>query len=149
MATRVGGLIRKVAVCLLSVAVPTGLVWLAIALYPDQLANPANPDFVDSIFDSQGVIWAARLLLVSAAFVLALGGVFIVVSTVIRMRNGEWLKRAGPFEISETVVTDLEDEIELWRKAALNDREEIVDLRQQLGISNELIERYRSRRRHG
>jgi hypothetical protein len=37
----------------------------------------------------------------SAGGVLAFGGIFIVVSIGIRMKNGEWLRRAGPFEISE------------------------------------------------
>ena len=79
-------------------------------------------------------------MLVSASVVLAVGGVFIVVSTVVRMRKGDWLKRAGPFEVSETAVLELEDQIEFWRNAALDGREEVAELRELLESSNELIE---------
>src|SRR4051794_30761061 len=72
----------------------------AKGLYPTELPVSQDPDFIDNIFDNRGVLWAARMLLVSAAAVLAFGGIFIVVSIGIRMKNGEWLRRAGPFEIS-------------------------------------------------
>lgn len=81
-----------------------GVVLLLRALFPTELPESADPSFVDTIFDNRSVIWAARVLLLSAAFVLAVGGVFIVGSTVMRMRNGDWLKRAGPFEVSETAL---------------------------------------------
>jgi hypothetical protein len=56
------------------------ILLLAKGLYPDDLPRSRNPDFVDNVFDNRGVLWAARLLLVSTAGVLAVGGVFIVVS---------------------------------------------------------------------
>jgi hypothetical protein len=62
--------------------------------------------------------WAARLLLVSAAAVLAFGGVFIIASTVIRMKNGEWLRRAGPFEVSETAADRMAGQVELRRPSS-------------------------------
>lgn len=34
------------------------------------------------------------------------------------MRNGDWLRRAGPFEVSEARVTDLKDQVHFWRSAA-------------------------------
>lgn len=74
---------------------------LAKALYPVDLPPNPSPDFVDTIFDNRSVIWAARLLLVSTAAVLAFGGIFIVLSIGIRIRKGHWLSKAGPFEISE------------------------------------------------
>jgi hypothetical protein len=63
---------------------------LVIGLYPADLPESRNPDFVDNIFDNRGVLWAARLLLVSAAGVLAFGGIFIVVSIGIRMARRKW-----------------------------------------------------------
>jgi hypothetical protein len=72
------------------------ILLLAKGLYPAELPASRNPDFIDNVFDNRGVLWAARLLLVSAAGVLAIGGVFIVVSIAVRMKNGEWLRRAGP-----------------------------------------------------
>jgi K+-transporting ATPase A subunit len=70
------------------------LMLLVKGLYPADLPSGRNPDFVDTIFDNRGVVWAARLLLVSAAAVLAFGGIFIVLSIGIRIKNGEWLRRA-------------------------------------------------------
>src|SRR3954453_3666675 len=79
-----------------------GVALLARGLYPVDLPSVKNPDFIDVAFDNRAVLWAARLLLVSAAAVLAFGGLFIVISIGIRIKNGEWLRRAGPFEVSET-----------------------------------------------
>jgi hypothetical protein len=122
------------AICVLGVAL------LAKGLYPVNLPPSPNPDFIDTIFDNRAVIWAARLLLVSGAAVLAFGGTFIVVSIGIRMRNGEWLRRAGPFEISEGAVSEIQDQVEFWRQTALDGREEVTDLTQRLERSDGLIQ---------
>jgi hypothetical protein len=114
-------------------------VLVAKGLYPADLPESRNPDFVDNIFDNRGVLWAARLLLVSAAGVLAFGGVFIVISIGVRMRNREWLRRAGPFEISEGRLDQTEEEIEFWRQAALANQEEVANLELRLRKSDELI----------
>jgi hypothetical protein len=73
----------------LFVATAAATVLLVKGLYPADLPESRNPDFVDNVFDNRGVLWAARLLLVSAAGVLAFGGVFTVLSIGIRMKNGE------------------------------------------------------------
>ncbi len=125
---------------LLFVAIPVGLVLLVIGMFPADLPASSNPNFIDTIFDNRGVIWAARLLLVSAAAVLAFGGVFIVISTGIRMKNGEWLRRAGPFEISETAVSEIEGQVDFWRQTALAGQEEVAELTERLEESDELIE---------
>lgn len=117
-----------------------GIALLAKGLYPVDLPLAQDPDFIDNVFANRGVLWAARLLLVSAAAVLAFGGVFIVVSTGIRMKNGEWLRRAGPFEISETAVDEIEGQVDFWRTAALASEEEVVELTEQVDESDELIE---------
>jgi len=93
---------------------------LAVGLYPADLPAKQDPTFIDTVFDNRGVVWMARLLLVSAAAVLAFGGVFIVLSTAIRMKNGEWLRRAGPFEVSEVGARELEDLAEFWRRRAIS-----------------------------
>jgi hypothetical protein len=69
---------------------------LVKGLYPTDLPASRNPDFIDNIFDNRGVLWAARMLLVSAAAVLAFGGIFIVVSIGIRMKNGSGCAVLGP-----------------------------------------------------
>jgi hypothetical protein len=114
-------------------------------LYPLELPANSSPDFVDNIFDNRGVLWAARLLLVSAAGVLAFGGIFIVLSIGTRMRNGEWLRRAGPFEISERKLGQAEDEVEFWRQVASASEEEVARLEGRLRKSEALIEDLRSR----
>lgn len=111
------------------------------ALYPADLPVQESSNFIDTIFDNRLVIWAARLLLVSAAAVLAFGGVFIAVSIGIRMKNGHWLRRAGPFEISEKAVEEIEGQFEFWRDAALENQAEIAELKEQLQESDELIEK--------
>jgi hypothetical protein len=116
------------------------LVLLVKSLYPADLPIDKNPDFIDNIFDSRTVIWAARLLLVSAAAVLAFGGVFIVASTGIRMRNQEWLHRAGPFEVSENATSEIEEQVEFWQEQAQTRQEEIAELTEQINESDALIE---------
>ena len=128
------------------VAVGLGIALLAKGLYPTDLPASRSPDFVDNIFDNRGVLWVARLLLVSAGAVLAFGGAFLVVSIGIRMKNREWLRRAGPFEISEGKLSQAEDEIEFWRRTALAKHEELVNLQEQLRQSGELIGNLRNLR---
>jgi len=117
---------------------------LAKGLYPADLPSSPNPDFVDNIFDNRGVLWAARLLLVSAAGVLAFGGIFIVLSIGTRMKNGEWLRRAGPFEISEGRVDQATGATEFWRRAALASDDDATGLKDRLRRSEELIEELRN-----
>ena len=118
-----------------------GLVLLIKGLYPADLPLTTNPNFIDNIFDNRAVIWAARLLLVSAAAVLAFGGVFIVISIGIRMKNEEWLRRAGPFEISETAVSEIEGQVSFWRQVALASQEEATELTERLEESDDIVER--------
>jgi hypothetical protein len=117
---------------------------LAKGLYPTDLPSAKDPDFIDIVFDNRAVIWAARSLLVSAAAVLAFGGLFIVVSTATRMKNGEWLRRAGPFEISEPAVSEIEGQLAHWRTAASLKQEEVAELTECLKESDEMIERLRT-----
>jgi hypothetical protein len=122
------------------VAIAIGIGLLAQGLYPADLPESRNPDFVDNVFDNRGVLWAARLLLVSAAGVLAFGGIFIVLSIGIRMKNREWLRRAGPFEISEGTLSHAEEGNDFWHRAALANREEVGALRERLKRSEQVIE---------
>ncbi|HEX6455804.1 MAG TPA: hypothetical protein VF009_04725 [Solirubrobacterales bacterium] len=121
-----------------------GAALLIKGLYPTDLPSAKDPAFIDIIFHNRAVIWAARLLLVSAAAVLAFGGFFIVISIVVRMRNEEWLRRAGPFEVSETALSEIEGEADFWLNAALDEQEEVVELAERLEEANELIKRFRT-----
>jgi hypothetical protein len=129
----------KVSAALGIAACVAGIALLVKGLYPVDLPLAQNPDFIDNVFANRGIVWAARLLLVSAAAVLVFGGVFIVVSTGIRMKNREWLRRAGPFEISETAVGEIEGQLDRWRTVALMRQEKIFELTDRLDESDELI----------
>lgn len=126
--------------------VTVAIALLAKGLYPTDLPSSPDPDFVDNIFDNRAVLWAARLLLVSAAGVLAFGGSFIVLSIGMRIRNREWLRRAGPFEISESSLEQAESENNFWRQLALRHHEEVLDIREQLKRADEWIENVRNLR---
>jgi hypothetical protein len=127
------------AVVLLVLGCVVGVALIANGLYPVDLPSAKNPDFIDTIFDNRGVLWTARLLLVSAAVVLAFGGTFIVISIGMRLKNEEWLRRAGPFEISENTVSEVEERIDLWRTAAVVSQEEVAELTERLEESDEMI----------
>lgn len=121
-----------------------GLALLAKGLYPVDLPSASNPNFVDNVFDNRAVIWAARLLLISAAAVLAFGGLFIVISTAVRIRNGEWLRKAGPFEISGVDVGRAESRVDSWRQATLAAKEEIAELNERLARAERLARHFRN-----
>jgi len=122
------------------VGVAAVIALLAKGLYPADLPSSPSPDFVDTIFNNRCVLWAARLLLVSAAGVLAFGGSFIVLSIGMRMKNREWLRRAGPFEISEGSIGEAKQEIDFWERTALASDEKTIGLEKRLRQSEELIE---------
>jgi len=121
-----------------------GLVLLAKGLYPADLPSVKDPDFIDTTFDNRAVLWAARLLLVSAAAVLVFGGFFIMISIGMRVNNEEWLRRAGPFEVSEINVKEIEGQLDRWHTATLVGQEEVADLTERLEKADELIERFRT-----
>jgi len=123
----------------LLVVAAVGIGFLVKGLCPVDLPASRNPDFVDNVFDNRAVLLAARLLLVSAAGVLAFGGLFIVISIGHRMRSGEWLRRAGPFEISEGKLAQAEEETDFWHRAALANEREVAALQKRLKRIGDLI----------
>lgn len=126
--------------CALALVVLVGSFFLVRALCPADLPRDPGSGFLDTIFHNKGVVLAARLLLVSGAVVLAVAAIYIIWSIVIRIRKGEWLRKAGPFEISEIALKDLESQIETWREEALSGQKEIKELTKQLEESGETIE---------
>jgi hypothetical protein len=96
----------------LSVVAVVGIALLVKGLYPVDLPVSRNPDFIDNVFANRAVL--------------------------IRMKNGEWLRRAGPFEISEGKLAQAEAEIDFWRQEALESEEKILALRKQLARTDEL-----------
>jgi len=122
----------------LFVVVAVGIALLVKGLYPADLPTSQDPDFIDNVFANRTALLSVRLLLVAASGVIGLGGIFIVASIGIRMKNGEWLRRAGPFEISEGKLGQTEEEIDFWRRKALENKQEVIALRQLLKSTDEL-----------
>jgi len=108
------------------------VIMLAIGLLPGGGPGYTEPTVLESVFGSRLMIWMARLLLVSAAFVLVVGGVFIVSSAAVRMSNGDWLRRVGPLEVSEVNLQEVETQLEFWRTAARESAAKIDELEAEL-----------------
>lgn len=92
-----------------------GVVVVVYRLYPTGHPLPKNPNFIDAIFANNLVLFAARLVLLSAAGVLAVASVFIVISFWKRGKAGHWMSRFGPFETQ--AVEDLQGALEFWQNA--------------------------------
>jgi hypothetical protein len=75
-----------------------GLYFFWNFIEPDKVREADNPTFLDSIFANAAVIGAARIVLLSLAIVLLFGSIYVAASSVVRIRRGQWLRRAGPFE---------------------------------------------------
>jgi hypothetical protein len=89
-----------------------GVGVLIYRLYPSHRTPEKNPNFVDVIFANNLVVLAARLVLLSAAGVLAVAAVFIVISFWKRGKAGHWMSRFGPFETQ--AVEDLAGQVNQW-----------------------------------
>ena len=105
------------------------------------MARKSDSGFLDNIFDNNVVVFAARLVLFSGALVLAFAAVYTTWSIVSWMKLRQWLKRAGPFEVSQEAITDLKEEVDFWRDSAVDANAENQALSQRVDESNDLIER--------
>lgn len=116
-----------------------------IAIIPPEAPKPSDPSFIDSIFANRFVIFTARLLLLAGAIVAAFAATYVMSSIVVRMRRGQWLRRTGPFEVSEEAVASLSDEIDLWKGLAQDAEEEIEALKERLRDTEEVAEQFYDR----
>ena len=105
------------------------------------MARKSDSGFLDNIFDNNVVVFAARLVLFSGALVLAFAAAYTTWSIVSWMKLRQWLKRAGPFEVSQEAITDLKEEVDFWRDSAVDANAENQALSQRVDESNDLIER--------
>jgi hypothetical protein len=139
----------KLSASFFSFFILVAMAFLVLGLAPTDLPPDKGSNFIGTIFHNKGVILAARLLLVSAAIVLAVGGLFIVNSIVVRMRNGEWLKRAGPTPGLGSVDRGTSKEIVCLRGGA-SQMTEFEDLNRRIEVELEktrrMIERGSRRR---
>lgn len=117
-------------------------VFAALEIWPDKIVEPSDPSWLDNIFASKTVLFGARVVLFSAALTALFGAVFTVGSIVVRMRSQHWLRRVGPFEVSEEAVSSLRDQVETLRELAGAAEDEITQLRAQLQETEELAEHF-------
>jgi hypothetical protein len=139
------------AVLGLALSIVAGLAWAIYKAFPDPIPQKTNAGWVDLIFSNQYVVFSARIVLISLALVLLIGGVYITMSMFVRIYRREWLHKAGPFEakVAERVDEDLEtvddtyqemlneawgENVELARRLeeSLADLENVTDQRDRL-----------------
>jgi hypothetical protein len=115
------------AVLAIVAALIAAAVWGIARLAPDDAPAREDPSFIDSIFANVVVIAAARVVLLASAVVLLATGIYILVSIAVRMGRGQWLRRAGPFEMDlEQRLNEAESFFDDWLEA-MNRNDELVD----------------------
>jgi hypothetical protein len=120
---------------LFAVLALAGLVLYRI--YPTDLHAKSNPGFIDNIFGSDLVVFAARIVLLSAGGVLAVAAVFIVISFWKRGKAGHWMSRFGPFETQ--AVENLEGVVEQWQQWWQEEFERASELEERVEQSDQLL----------
>lgn len=95
-----------------------------------------HPDLtlLEVLFDSEAMLLMGRLLLVVAAVVMLACGLFLLGSMAVRVRRGHWLKRAGPFEVSDTTAGEVGQEIEALERTVGEQRVMIAELETLLSV---------------
>lgn len=108
-----------------------------LLLYPAEVPPANGSGFADNVFASEPVVFAGRLVVISAAVVLAIGATYVLASIASLWSRGQWFTRFGPFEISREAIGDLVDEADAWRDRALSDAAEVIALRRRLDDSEQ------------
>lgn len=111
---------------------------LVFRIYPTHHPLAKHPNFVDLIFANNLVVLAARLVLLSTAGVLAVAGVFIVISFWKRAQAGHWMSRFGPFETQ--AVENLEGVVEQWQTWWQEEYARRTELEERVESADKLLE---------
>jgi hypothetical protein len=93
-----------------------------------------DPTILELLFDSGAMLLVGRLLIVAAAVVMLACGLFVLGSIAVRTRRGHWLRRAGPFEVSDTRVGEVDLVTEAFRETISEQLGRIAALEALLGI---------------
>lgn len=121
---------------LLMLAIGAGVWW---TLWPQDIPPAKDPGFADNVFASAPVVFAARLILLSSGVVLAVGGLFVVVSIAKLWTAQRWFTRFGPFEASPEAIGTLAEEVEFWRTQAIEQSEMVGELQARLQEADDLL----------
>jgi hypothetical protein len=89
---------------------------------------------LELLFDSDATLLIGRLLIIAAAVVMLACGLFVLGSIAVRIRHGHWLKRAGPFEVSETTAGQVGRETETLERTIDAQRTRIAVLESLLNV---------------
>jgi hypothetical protein len=108
-------------------------VLVAFRVYPRQISVKEDASFLDTLTASRLVVAAVRVVIFYVA-------VFIALSVAVRIWNGQWLRKAGPFEVSEEVVQVLKHKIKEWEVSADKDQAEIDRLKAQIVRADETLQ---------
>jgi exonuclease VII small subunit len=106
------GKVSQAAGFLLLLGILAGVFFFFRYIEPDHVTQKQNPNFIDNIFADPVVIAAARIVLLSVAIVLLFGSIYVAASSVVRIKRGQWLRRAGPFEANLAEAEEAEEELE-------------------------------------
>jgi hypothetical protein len=106
--------------------------------YPAHVEPKTNPTFLDSIFENPVVLFAARLVLFSAALVLAFVAGYVIYSIVKSMSEGKRLAKFGPFQVQE--AEDLSADVKMWQDLYEQSVEENAELRERIVRTDDLLE---------
>jgi hypothetical protein len=118
----------------------TGLGGLVLyRIYPARVREKASPGFIDNIFANNLVVFAMRLVILSAALVFSFVGSYTIVSVINWMRRRQWLSKAGSFEVSRETIEELEALARFWEERATAAVSEVQELRGEFEASKELI----------
>jgi len=109
-------------------------------IYPGSLPAKAEQGWVDLLFDTPLVVFAGRIRLLSIALVLAFASGFTILSIVNWTRRGQWLTKAGPFEVSRYSIDALATQVEFWQQRALEESADVDALRLRLSETEDLLD---------
>jgi hypothetical protein len=103
------------------------------------LRTRADLTVLELLFDSDPMLLIGRLLIVAAAVVMLAVGLFVLSSIAVRIRRGHWLRRAGPFEVSDPTPGEVGREIEALERTVGEQRARIAELEGRLSASTEAL----------
>jgi Na+/phosphate symporter len=120
-------------------ALLAGIALVLYRIYPSETPLKENAGWLDTIFASNLVVFAGRLVLLSAGIVLAFFAAHMVWSVVRWFQSGQLLSKLGPIHVSERAVETLEAELAYWRAQAAGLAEQVEVLSERLRESDEVL----------
>jgi hypothetical protein len=109
----------------------TTVLVLIVGAYPHHSLAARSDDLGDRVLGSPAFVVAMRIV---AMYVF----VFVLASVVARIWQGHWLRKAGPFEVSDEVQTIKEERDKLAREAR-DAKRDVERLKDTLANSDGLI----------